>query len=81
MRLIHQGAIFTEKWKRENARLAFEWDVENFENNEPDLPAYSRKQKLRASSQNAMQTFIWSHEKFLKYAISFIILIFMVFLF
>jgi len=27
-------------WKRHNARLAYEWDVDQFEMNEPDRPEF-----------------------------------------
>lgn len=40
------GTIFLELWKRENAELAYEWDVEQFELNEPDRPEFiGTKQK------------------------------------
>ncbi|CAG5134636.1 unnamed protein product [Candidula unifasciata] len=34
------GTIFLEAWKRERATLAYEWDVDMFESNEPDRPQF-----------------------------------------
>ncbi|XP_074650547.1 anoctamin-7-like isoform X3 [Tubulanus polymorphus] len=34
------GTIFLELWKRKNATLAYEWDVDNFEISEPDRPEF-----------------------------------------
>ncbi|XP_078078837.1 anoctamin-7-like [Mustelus asterias] len=34
------GTIFVEMWKRINAKLVYEWDVENFENDEPVRPEF-----------------------------------------
>ncbi|XP_048453821.1 anoctamin-7-like [Rhincodon typus] len=34
------GTIFLEMWKRINAKLVYEWDVENFENDEPARPEF-----------------------------------------
>nr|XP_011431270.2 anoctamin-4 isoform X4 [Crassostrea gigas] len=34
------GTMFLERWKRRNAQLAYEWDVDNFEHNEPDRPQF-----------------------------------------
>ncbi|XP_062910977.1 anoctamin-7-like [Mobula hypostoma] len=34
------GTIFLELWKRVNAKLVYEWDVENFENDEPTRPEF-----------------------------------------
>ncbi|KAK3592836.1 hypothetical protein CHS0354_028912 [Potamilus streckersoni] len=34
------GTIFLEVWKRHQARLAYEWDVEQFEETEPDRPEF-----------------------------------------
>ncbi|CAF0912236.1 unnamed protein product [Brachionus calyciflorus] len=72
------GALFMEIWKRENSRLAYEWDVDNFEFNEPDLPEYSRKKKLRAKLESPSNKIFWRYEKYLKYLVSFLILLLMV---
>ncbi|KAJ8319692.1 hypothetical protein KUTeg_002757 [Tegillarca granosa] len=34
------GTVFLEYWKRTNATLAYEWDVNDFESNEPDRPQF-----------------------------------------
>jgi len=48
-----QGALFIEYFKRRNAELAFKWNVQSFEQHEPDLPAYvKRKEELEALLKN-----------------------------
>lgn len=34
------GTLFLEVWKRKQAELAYQWDVEQFEENEPDRPEF-----------------------------------------
>ncbi|KAJ7377101.1 hypothetical protein OS493_030695 [Desmophyllum pertusum] len=34
------GTIFLELWKRKNARLSYKWDVDSFEEQEPNRPQY-----------------------------------------
>lgn len=34
------STIFLELWKRKNAVLAYEWDVDDFDDVEPDRPEY-----------------------------------------
>jgi len=34
------GTIFLERWKRANARLSYQWDVDTFEEQEPNRPQY-----------------------------------------
>ena len=34
------STVFLELWKRKNSVLAYEWDVTNFEETEPDRPEY-----------------------------------------
>lgn len=34
------GTIFLERWKRTNARLSYQWDVDTFEEQEPNRPQY-----------------------------------------
>ena len=34
------GTVFVEVWKRKNATLAYEWDVDNWEDAEPDRPQF-----------------------------------------
>nr|XP_006816508.1 PREDICTED: anoctamin-4-like [Saccoglossus kowalevskii] len=41
------GTLFLEIWKRTNARLAYEWDVDNYEFNEIDRPQfYGTKERV-----------------------------------
>jgi len=34
------GTLFLELWKRKSNRLAYVWDVQEFEANEPDRPEF-----------------------------------------
>ncbi|XP_069129739.1 anoctamin-7-like isoform X3 [Argopecten irradians] len=34
------GTVFLEMWKRKSATLAYEWDVDNYDSNEPDRPQF-----------------------------------------
>ncbi|XP_060078280.1 anoctamin-4-like [Ylistrum balloti] len=34
------GTVFLESWKRKSATLAYEWDVDNYDSNEPDRPQF-----------------------------------------
>ena len=41
------GTLFLELWKRKTASLAYEWDVDEFEETEPDRPEfYGTKQRI-----------------------------------
>ena len=37
------STVFLELWKRKNAVLAYEWDVDQFEDTEPDRPEFFGK--------------------------------------
>ena len=43
------GTIFLEVWKRRNATLAYEWDVDSFEDTEPDRPQFYGTQRKPVS--------------------------------
>lgn len=34
------GSLFIELWKRKNSKLAYQWDVNNYEDTEPDRPDF-----------------------------------------
>lgn len=36
----HTGTLFLELWKRRSATLAYEWDVDTFEEDEIDRPDF-----------------------------------------
>jgi hypothetical protein len=58
--------------------------VLKYENEEPDLPEYTRRTKARKielKDKSNFLKYIWSYEHHFKRAFSFIVLIFMVFLF
>ena len=70
-----------EFWQRENAKLAFEWDVVKFEKEERELPEYIRRTELRKEKNKNKIKFVkylWSYEQYAKRFVSFLILIAMV---
>lgn len=77
------GAFFLEYWKRQNAKLAYDWNVLKFESDETDLPEYVKRKalirkELRKKNNNQFLRFFYSNEKQLKTFISILILLFMV---
>ncbi|PVD35218.1 hypothetical protein C0Q70_06499 [Pomacea canaliculata] len=74
------GTIFLELWKRENAELAYEWDVEQFELNEPDRPEFiGTKQKQDPVTDDK----VWYYpiqRQIIKFTFSASVLLFMVLL-
>lgn len=76
--LFLQGTLFLERWKRKNATLAYEWDVDNFEHNEPDRPQFYG---LKVKKDPVTQEPNWFYpfkKQMLKFAISISTLLFMV---
>jgi hypothetical protein len=68
-------------WKRENNTLAFDWNVADFESEEPDLPEFTRrhaerKEQLRKKSD--FIKYIWSWEHYAKIFVSYCVLFLMV---
>ena len=46
------GTLFLEIWKRKQSELAYQWDVEQFEENEPDRPEfYGTKTRIVSSDK------------------------------
>ncbi|RNA37450.1 Anoctamin, partial [Brachionus plicatilis] len=75
------GAIFSEFWRRENNRLAFEWNVLKFENEQINLPDYERnKEKMREKLKTASELirFLYTWQRFFKIFLSYTVLLFMV---
>ncbi|CAF0718472.1 unnamed protein product [Brachionus calyciflorus] len=75
------GAIFSEFWKRKNARLAYEWDVLKFERDENDLPEFLRakeKLKQKLEKRSNLVKYLYSWQKFFKIFVSYSVLLFMV---
>ncbi|CAD5118244.1 DgyrCDS6968 [Dimorphilus gyrociliatus] len=73
------GTLFLEFWKRKNAELAYRWDVDYFEETEPDRPQFQGTQKKR---DPVTQEEIWYYpfkRQLFKFMFSFSILITMVF--
>ena len=78
---IFKGAAFSELWKRENKRLAYEWNVLKFENEEIDLPDFERsKEKIleKIKSANEFQKFWFAWQRYFKILMSYSVLLFMV---
>ncbi len=75
-----KGAVNIETWKRKNARLAFDWNTEKFEEYEIDLPAYTKKQQMRNQNKphSKLQTFYYDHEAKIKFLVSFLVFLGMV---
>ncbi|XP_072040866.1 anoctamin-4-like isoform X2 [Amphiura filiformis] len=74
------GTIFQELWKRKAAKLAYEWDVDDYEDTEPDRPEFYGT-KERPDPVNDLPDWYYPfYRQFLKFATSFSILIFMVML-
>ncbi|XP_062567716.1 anoctamin-4-like [Saccostrea cucullata] len=71
------GTLFLERWKRKNATLAYEWDVDNFEHNEPDRPQFYG---LKVKKDPVTQEPNWFYpfkKQILKYMVSTSTLLFM----
>ncbi|XP_048774144.2 anoctamin-4-like isoform X2 [Ostrea edulis] len=74
------GTLFLERWKRKNAMMAYEWDVDNFEHNEPDRPQfYGLKVKKDPVTQEP-NWFYPFRKQILKYMVSTSTLLFMMFI-
>ncbi|XP_076446692.1 anoctamin-7-like isoform X2 [Babylonia areolata] len=72
------GTIFLEIWKRKNAELAYEWDVEQFEANEPDRPSFSG---TKSKKDPVTDDWVWYYPfrlQCFKFCLSFSVLIFMI---
>lgn len=71
------GCFFTEYWTRKESHLAFDWDVENFNNIETDLPEYFRKHNARKNAWSCTKK-LYLYEKNIKKVFSYIVLLIMV---
>lgn len=71
------GTLFLELWKRRNAVLAYEWDVEHFESNEPDRPEFEGEIKKDIITGEVIKHYS-AHKKFFKYVISVTVFLLMV---
>lgn len=72
------GTIFLEMWKRKNCELAYEWDVEDFEQNEPDRPSFKGTEPKK---DPVTEEFVWYYpfkRQCIKFLLSFSVLIFMI---
>ena len=56
------GTVFLELWKRKNAVLAYEWDVHDFEDIEPDRPEYFGKEPSPLMHSAASINYFYEHK-------------------
>lgn len=76
--IIGTGTVFLELWKRTNATLAYEWDVDNFEVNEPDRPQFFGL-KVKKDPITDEENWVYPFKRLiLKYTGSTLVVIFMV---
>lgn len=75
--LVAWGCFFTEWWNRKQTKLAFEWDVENFNNTETELPEFFQKSQNRKEAW-ACSKFFYRYEKTIKRFFSYVVLLLMV---
>ena len=74
------GAFNIEMWRRKNARLSFEWDTNNFQESESELPRYilTKKQRNKTKPHTKWEIFFYRNETRLKFFMSFIVFLVMV---
>ncbi|KAK6976839.1 anoctamin-3 [Biomphalaria glabrata] len=72
------GTIFLEVWKRRCSFLAYEWDVDQFETNEPDRPQFYGTVVKRDPITDSLAWFYPFKLQLLKFSTSAAVLIFMV---
>jgi hypothetical protein len=72
------GSIFVEYWKREEARLSFEWDTEDYEKMELDRVEYSQKLQAYRIKVNDPSAEFPDYKRYLKYLVSIVVSLFMV---
>ncbi|XP_033099885.1 anoctamin-7-like isoform X2 [Anneissia japonica] len=71
------GTVFLEIWKRTNAKLAYEWDVDQFEVTEPDRPQFYGTKERPDPVSDLPDWYYPFYKQFLKFITSFSILVFM----
>jgi hypothetical protein len=73
----------SQYWLKENERLSHDWQTTNYHNLEPNRVEYTRKVQMLNIKENSDNTEIIHtyprYRQFLKYSVSFFILILMVF--
>ncbi|XP_074619855.1 anoctamin-7-like [Acropora palmata] len=72
------GTIFLETWKRENARLSYQWDVDTFEEQQPNRPQYYGTVMKRDPVTGEEISFYPFIRRFFKMSGSFGIMLFMI---
>ncbi|XP_033742824.1 anoctamin-4-like isoform X4 [Pecten maximus] len=72
------GTVFLEMWKRKSATLAYEWDVDNYDSNEPDRPQFFGTKVKKDPVTSEENWFYPVRKQVLKYIFSASTLLFMV---
>lgn len=72
------STIFLEFWKRKNAILAYEWDVDNYEDSEPNKPEYFGTDVRKDPVTMEEIPFYPFKYRCMKFTVSFITFLFMV---
>lgn len=72
------GTVFIERWKRKSATLAYEWDVDMYDANEPDRPQFFGTKVKKDPVTAEFNWFYPVKRQFLKYFCSSSMLIFFV---
>ena len=68
-----KGSIFSEYWKREEKRLAYDWNTENFHKKELDRVEYSQElQKYRKKIMDPYAEFP-EYQRYLKHFVSLLV--------
>ncbi|XP_021363066.1 anoctamin-4-like isoform X4 [Mizuhopecten yessoensis] len=72
------GTVFLEMWKRKGATLAYEWDVDNYDSNEPDRPQFFGTKVKKDPVTSEENWFYPVKKQVVKYLFSATTLLFMV---
>jgi len=60
--IVPLGTVFLEVWKRTNATLAYEWDVDSFESTETDRPEFIGTREIPVCIVILLITFTFEYE-------------------
>jgi hypothetical protein len=75
------GIFFCDYWKRHQSKLAHDWHTEYFEKMEIDRVEYSKKLQRYRLKKGDMHAYFPEYVVYIKYFVSFLIILFMVILF
>lgn len=77
--MVFEGICFSEFWKRENLRLAYEWNVSQVEEDEADLAEYTKRtnettERIEKTNNQVLKA-ILVHQRKIKSIISTVVLL------